>query len=366
MVDIKSNLDDYKKKIDILNDNMRESTEENKLEYLKDFLADMPSEESRLYELVVTMIVQKVPDVFKLLTGLFNKTKNNKDPESEKISFTCFYAINIYYRRMKDTSRLKDFIEENRREYINDKHPIMYHLLSIYYKTLGGHYNMIKSLEYAKEASKRIEGHAGVLHNLAESIINVVNDGYADPNDINKMIIEAEEAVDEAIRLDPDFPKFYSTKAQIMAAKGDYQDAYNLIKTAIDKEDSSAADYPIRISGYIEVLFNIRIKELSARTNEKMKEIESQMNGFRNQSIELLGLFAAVISFTVASIQLVLNQPFNQGAMLLVVFSGCLLITYSSLSIILHGKTYWQRSLLVFLIGLLLTLLPIIYMNGGF
>jgi hypothetical protein len=89
------------------------------------------------------------------------------------------------------------------------------------------------------------------------------------------------------------------------------------------------------------------------------------LSGLKCQIVELLGLFTAIISFTVGSIQLVLNQIFAQGAMLLIVFSGCILIIYGGLGIILYGRGHLKRTISVLIMGLLLVVLPIIYISRG-
>lgn len=54
---------------------------------------------------------------------------------------------------------------------------------------------------------------------------------------------DVERAVEDAIRLDPAYAKFYCTKARVVAQRGRYGEAYSLINKAVATESSARKDY---------------------------------------------------------------------------------------------------------------------------
>jgi len=347
-------------------------TEKNKIN-LVNFLDALPPEETREYEVFLTKLVQQEKDIAPLLNSVFEKCirKLGEDEKAEHIAFACFVALNIYYRRNKDITKVHDLITQNEKHF--HKHPMFAHMYSLFLRSTGRKKDQERALEYARKAARAMPEQAGVQHSLAEVLINLIEEGLFNRSseDREKYLSEAEEAIEKALNLDSSYPKFYSTKGRLYALKGNYDEAREYVELAIDKEDSNASDYTIRLNNYNATLAKIQLmefydnidnkfKESVEKINRNRQETEEQLKQFRVQNLEFLGLFAAIISFTVGGIQFIANQSFDQGVLLLSVFTGCLLCIYGGLSIILHGKDHIQRTVVVVLIAMVLIVGPLL------
>jgi hypothetical protein len=70
--------------------------------------------------------------------------------------------------------------------------------------------------------------------------------------------------------------------------------------------------------------------------------------------LEFLTFFAALIGFTVGSIQIAVEQPFEKAARLIFILSGGLLLAFSGFSLVLHGGNHFFRALVMFGLGVLI------------
>ncbi|KYH32818.1 tetratricopeptide repeat protein [Neomoorella mulderi] len=334
---------------------------EKSRERLLEFLAALPPETDRNFELYLTKMAQKIPDINGLLTEVLEKPPVTGEEKADLIAFACFFALNIYYRHRRDITKVHDIIEKYRHRFSH--HPMFPHVLSLYYRSTGSIKDLKTALDYAQQAAQLMPGNPGVQHSLAEALINLMDEGEIEKSEAN--LNRAEEAINKAIMLEATYPKFYSTRGRLLALKGMFKEAREAVEQAIDMEDSTAHDYPIRYSGYQDILGKIRQMEFSRQVDKKLaeaegkinkarQETEEQLKQFRVQNLEFLGLFAAIISFTVGSIQFVSRLTFEQGVILLLIFTGSLLYIYSGLSIVLHGRAYLSRTIIVLALALIL------------
>ncbi|MGB9859482.1 MAG: hypothetical protein ACPLQP_06065 [Moorellaceae bacterium] len=348
--------------------------EEKTPEALRDLLANLPSETDREFEVLLTRVaqIQGIDGLFYQILEEALKEGNEVDERYRKIAYACFYGLNIYYRHARDITKVGKLIEQYQELF--GGHPTFPHVLSLYYRSTGKQQDSYRALHYARQAANAVRNHAGILHSLAEILINLIDEGVLERE---SNLAEAEAAINEALHLDPDYPKFYSTKSQLLALKGSFAEAKELVQRAIDMEDSGAFDYSIRLNGYYYLLAKIQLMEFSKKVEEKLsyatdyiaqarRETEEQLKQFRNESLQFLGLFAAIVSFTVGSIQFIAKQPFEQGILLLLVFSGSLLCIYAGLSIMLYGKSGWYRIIAILLLAAVLILGPVLALRGVF
>jgi len=386
--ELKDKIDKYNR--DIETENNHSKIEEEVINKLR----NLPKEIERDYEKDLTKIVlsYKSDVIEEVLNNIVRKraeeTSSVDDLLIDQLVFNSFYALNILYRRIKDIEKLRKLcdrfglLEKQVREKKKDifkNHPMLYHLLSLYYKSLGTKEDYVSALKYAEYAYDNIKlrEHAGVVHNLAETYIEIniknVLDGETIDDDFLK---KAEDLIEKAIDLEKKssektYPKFWVTKAKLKALKGVkenfretyFEEAENLINKAIIEEDSKSMDYSLRISGYLYELSRIQLLKMVSKyqiINEKMKENEELIEKLKIQSIELLGLFSAIISFIIGGLQLFVNKAFDESISILLAYAGALLTIYSSLGIILYGKKYKFRTFLVFAIGLFLIILSLI------
>ena len=145
---IDTQLDDYK---------------EGKIE-LVDFLDLLPDEKDREFELYLTKLVEEIPDIHKQLKNILDKSENFQ----EHIVFAAFYGLCIYYRRMKEFTKLDDIISKFEVRF--DSKPMHNHILALSLKSKGGNENIETAIAKAKMSVDLVEGNAGVFHNYAEAI----------------------------------------------------------------------------------------------------------------------------------------------------------------------------------------------------
>ena len=130
----------------------------------------------------------------------------------EDLAYRAFYALTIIYRNRKDYQQLQALFEENPHF---AGHPSYHHLLILFQLEAETFFDALELLELARE--------------------------YYD---------DVERAVEDAIRLDPAYAKFYCTKARVVAQRGRYAEAYSLINKAVATESSARKDYALRLLDY--------------------------------------------------------------------------------------------------------------------
>ena len=143
-----------------------------------------------------------------------------------------------------------------------------------------------------------------------------------------------------------------------MSLRGDYAGARASIERAMDLEDEHKSDYAIRLGEYQHHLARVFMAELRgtlagefeaarAQIDAAKALVETELSEMRSQNLTTLGLFTAILSFTLGSIQIVQNQPFDLAARLIIIMAGCILVVYGLFSIMITAKGRGWRPMLV-------------------
>lgn len=107
-------------------------------------------------------------------------------------------------------------------------------------------------LSTAHQSACDLFDNAGYQHTFANAFATICEKCL--PEDLESIINtwydSALYCVSKAIELEPDYAKFYCTKARIVSLKHHYEEASELILKAIDMEDSKKTDYPLLIGNY--------------------------------------------------------------------------------------------------------------------
>lgn len=364
--------------LDKLDDIIKHFDKDKPLESLLDFFQHLPEQTDYNFELYLTKLVNELSGhgeqdlIFE--EALNELTKDNN--QDKNIRFASFYALNILYRHKLDIDKLKNlFIEisknENHRK-ILEKQPLFIHLKSLYLRTIADFEKsdtyFKEALNCAEKAAKELPDHPGVLHSWAEMIVNQLEQEMIKNNNLlidssDERIKNAAKAIEDAIDGYSEYSKFYITKGRLLALTGKFNEADREIKKAITMEDSSKPNYSLKIVQYREILTVVNMMARMAKYEKKYDELENKLKQQQVQIIEFLGLFTAIISFTVASIQFSTNMFFSDGAKLLMVFTGCILFIYGCLGISIRGFT-WKRTAVIFAIALLLFVISYIFALG--
>lgn len=264
------------------------------------------------------------------------------------------YGERIFYRHLKALSLKNDFTYHKVDQWSKEKLCTM----------------LIENRNDAKTLGKT---NVGGIHNFADAVAVAYETMPEETKQLGReMGIDwlncAIKESEKAIQSDPNFARYYCTKARLLAQKGQYQKAITYINIAIDKEDSQKMDYVVRIGEYFThrqqfyvCLETDKIKRDTdgsiARYQEKLDKLEKQEQQMMTKNLEFLGLFAAIVSFTVGSVGIstsITNQPILNIAALIIILMGALLIVFSGLGMILHGYKgeYARRNYAVLIIGI--------------
>lgn len=320
-----------------------------------DFLTELPSTDKRDFE---KMILDKI---MRKENRLFDHCKTIlESSEDETLQFKAYFGITQFHRRNNNFTMYKKLAEKYSSSFKD--YPIHDHVKSLMYKTFQDKDGYLKALNFAENAVKYLGGHTGVLHNYCECVA----ENLAFFNHVSQEQIDAAfDYIRRIIREDPDYAKFYLTKAKLLVnhkmpseiKEDHFADSRMCIMDAIDKENSQLDDYALRIQEYKNYLSWIDMLELKKQiyleTENHRREIKErddkisqslegnveELKELKTSHLQMLAFFTAIISLTVGSITIVSNQQdFLSATFLILAFSGALILANVALSILL-GNT---------------------------
>lgn len=167
----------------------------------------------------------------------------------EDLAYRAFYALTIIYRNRKDYQQLQALFEENPHF---AGHPSYHHLLILFQLEAETFFDALELLELAREDARQHRDNAGYLHLFAHLFVYTCEKSRGEMREQvrREYYDDVERAVEDAIRLDPAYAKFYCTKARVVAQRGRYAEAYSLINKAVATESSARKDYALRLLDY--------------------------------------------------------------------------------------------------------------------
>lgn len=360
------------------------------IQHLLQKLELLPSHRTREFETILTEMAKesRTEEVQQLREWLHRYIENegfNRDQ-----LFAGFVLLNIYYRRRKDRSKLKELVDIAGPQF--QHYPLYSHLLSLLYKELEDHE---KSIYLSREAMEKLSDHPGVVHNYAESIIKAKEENYPITD---QELNEAYEAL-KPLLIYSNYPKFYCTQGRFLAALGKFSEAKAAIMEAIDKEDSESSDYAIRINDYQSILIRVQTLEFNSMVHEKLsiseqntlqlkgqietsfqeqkraiddsqrdhredidrsiiihkQEMDKSLQEMKSENLQMLGFFVAIISFTIGSINLLKEKSFLESALLILILAGSLMLVYVGFGVLFNlNQQKFKRVIYFSLISIIL------------
>lgn len=309
---------------------------------------------SREYELEITRLATHLKDAE--LPALWHVLEDPNGDRSARLQAYC--VLFTYHRRHREIKRCIDLYEKYRADFGNEF--IAQHLLSIAQRDSGKRKDLLSSIELAETALESVPRHPGVLNTLAGALLRLAQDEGTEKETSQRRLKEAREAVEEAIELESSYAKFYATKADILSALGDYENALGEITKAIDKEDRHASDYPLRITDYLTRKLKIELsRSIKTVTDESRMELADAMTEARRSNLEILSFFVAVITFLLAGINIAARFPLQNAIQLLFVLSSLMLITVSGFILLYDSRRRWTRFFQAFVVAIGILLLGI-------
>lgn len=195
-----------------------------------------------------------------LIHILQNKV-NNKFLYDDDKRFIAFYTLFSYYRRIRQTLKMIKLIEEN----VGFSKYLFYDYVLTEYNVskfnLSDNKNdeykfLTMALKHSKLALKNISGNNGIIHSFCLTVVLLLENKFKVDDEI---VNDAVDLINEIIKNDSDYAKYYSTKARLFAQLKQYDEALMNIRYAETLESAESKDWIMRISEYykIETLINI-------------------------------------------------------------------------------------------------------------
>ena len=203
---------------------------------------------------------------------------------NELDAFSAFFCVCTYYRRHKDFELMNEMIEKYKGQF--HQHILFNHLMVQYLVHSESFYDYDELLKMAFEDTVKINnvGCLQAFGNAFASICEQCNEADKERM-MEKWLSKAIEIIDRAIELDPQYAKFYTTKARIEALIGQFDNADRLIQTAISKEDSSRSDYALTITNYQLYRQSFREQRNNKFLDDRLKRIESVL--FKDEELDI-------------------------------------------------------------------------------
>lgn len=322
-------------------------------------LSALGSETERTYERRVSAIASTTSPE-SLAISLRAILEGHGDPD---IRYAAFYTLCTLHRNNKNYGRLDHTIEHWRQQF--GERPSFTHLYLLSQIVHIADSRDIESiLESAFEDSNSHSGNSGYVHLFAGAVANTLDSGNDEQQDIAMPWLDkALAAARLAVRLEPTYAKFHATLARLASLKGDHATARREISQAVDLEDSSRIDYALRLSNYESFFIRFELRQSSvkalaavnaARTDaqdhilglrdeilmsskpmaDSLAEAKEQISALSTRNLEFLGFFAAILSFTLGSLQIAGSYSARDARLLIVALMGALLVAFSGFAIL--------------------------------
>ena len=342
----------------------------------------LPVETEREWELILTRLIEKAPDRHRDLGRLIGLDGIETVVDEDVVKFAAFFAYCTYHRRQENISEFGRLLRVHDEFEPHPMFPLLEALHSMSQDTVN---SFDEAISHAREAVNRVgTRHAGVTHCLASAIIAKLENQdrqNISSSEFDVLIAEAEDNIESATD-ESDYPKFRVTEGRLLALKGEYDKAIQRIHEAIDKEDASKQDYPLRVGGYRlqeskfvlqkhaaqlqseqEELHNeqSRIDDNVQRAIEKVERVseksEVRLKDLQSQTVQFLGFFATLLAVIISSISIATSIAPLNAASQIVVMTGGMMAAFGGFSIMLPIVDARRRGATVFGAGLAILLL---------
>lgn len=172
--------------------------------------------------------------------------------ENKEFAYEAFFCLATIHRHNRDFTKLRELIlKAEERDDLKD-HISFSHIRIMYETHSESLYDYDLLLSTAHQSACDLFQNAGYQHTFSNAFATICEKCL--PEDLKDIVDtwydSALYCVNRAIQLEPDYAKFYCTKARIVSIKHHYEEASELILKAIDMEDSGKSDYALLIGNY--------------------------------------------------------------------------------------------------------------------
>lgn len=258
---------------------------------------------------------------------------HQNDKLAKEWAFSYFYAVFSFYRRKRDFASCKQFFKTYTQTFINwakttPKFQFIYHAEVMYLVN-----EETPAISYETVIKARDVKNLPALEAMADSINHsfaITVASYLEFRLDELHNEENQELLKEALNVKYSeeewnkYPKFRSTVGRLCALNGDYEKGIQLIKEAIDKDDTHDIQKNIEYDAYLTNVSNIKNIDLIL---DQSHMIDSKLNDERKKVMKISSISISIITFILGSISVFGKavQP-NQIPGIFLMFFSCILI----------------------------------------
>jgi tetratricopeptide (TPR) repeat protein len=188
-----------------------------------------------------------------------------------------------------------------------------------------------RAVDFARRADADLPNSQGIKHQIAWFIADYLEAAPATATSAT-LLEEADRAVSAAIAAPGgQHGHYYETLARLHLLRRDYPAARSAITEAIQLEPSDSPDFYRRLARYQATRVRIDLVEERDRMTERQESFRGELERFRTQQLELLGLLAAVVAFVVSASSIAAQTPkTGDGARLICTMAGAVILVFAS------------------------------------
>jgi hypothetical protein len=317
-----------------------------KVQVIKE-LRQLPDQVSPEFPAAIRSLVEQVPEPEAMFGQILNDQKMQ-----HSVRFAALYSVLLRLRREERYNDYTELMRRNEKEFSAEPYFLTFE--AVIARLRGADSSALRSAaEYSRRAARLMPDVAGVVHQLAAFLVEY-NELIDNP--VPRDVAEAEDNVERAIALSSGkLAHFFETKARVLALRGDFVGARAAIGEAIELEPRGGLDYSRRIAQYQTTRVRIDIMRERQRWMSSQEQFRSEIDRFRIQQLELLGLLAAVVAFVATAGNIASHTSGRDGVRLMLALSGSVILVFSSFSL-MSTRSIWRVAIAA-LVGVLLLLL---------
>lgn len=266
------------------------------------------------------------------------------------IRFAALYGVLLRLRREERLADYSALVDRHEAEFGDRAY--FHTFRAVVLRLEGDPSGLLRAIEHSREAARLMPGVAGVQHQVAEFIAEHLEhqEGPIRSSELD----EAEGLVDRAITLTYGrVAHYFETKARILCLRNEFATARSLVRRAIELEPKQGHDYLRRVSQYQTTRVRIDVFAQRAEWTRSQEEFRQEMDHFRTQQLELLGLLAGVVAFVASTANIASQATGATGVRLITAMAGALIVVFAAF-FLMNGGRDWRRGALAASLGLLL------------
>lgn len=300
-------------------------------------LAALPRQTDPEYPWAVRGLIGRLPDADRVLTSILDDTGVDRQAR-----FAALYARLVTLAREERMHAYADLVHDYETEF--GREPYFYTFQANAVRLRGPELASLRAaIAFSRHAAGLLPEIPAVLHQLAEFLVQYLE--VVDGPPPSGMAEEAERYVDEAIA--KSFGRvghYFETRARLLALRGDFAGARNAIAEAVEHEPHGSPDYARRIFEHRTARMRVELLAERARWMAAQEHFRRDLERFRTQQLELLGLLAAIVAFIASAATIASQSHGAEGGRLLTTMAGAVILVFTSFAFI-NDRPAWRLAI---------------------